>query len=102
MTMDEGLIERVDAVRGDVPRVRWIEQAIRQRLGKVPEGSPIVEARETRADQEARPASRSAGSSPAPPPSVEVEPLFKEERKRRRFAEAPSFDPDNDPDWKNQ
>src|SRR5579864_2756513 len=34
MTMDGGLLDRVDAVRGDVPRVRWIEEAIRLRLGE--------------------------------------------------------------------
>jgi hypothetical protein len=32
MSFDEELLARVDAVRGDVPRSRWIERAIEARL----------------------------------------------------------------------
>lgn len=32
LRLDAELIARVDAIRGDVPRTRWLENAIRSRL----------------------------------------------------------------------
>ena len=37
---DEELLERVDEARGDVPRARWIQRAIEEKLERDAEESP--------------------------------------------------------------
>lgn len=75
LTLTPGLLARVDAARGDEPRVRWIERAVEQALG----GEAVSEVAPRRV----------VSSEPAGPLSA----LDLERRRREAFARAASHPP---------
>lgn len=82
LKLPKEMIAEVDKARGMVSRTSWIEQAIQEKLGKSIEVWVAL------------PKPSVTPPLKPPLPVAEVQPSFKQEKRRRPVYNAPSCDPD--------